>query len=142
VGMPVRRRMHRQELQLIPYPRPDELMTTTACIRKAFRSVMSVAVVCLGTAGALSSQAASSDSRRADAQQQAHLLVERISNPTSPARQRVDDYQDLSKLDVKTRDLAYASLVGSADESIASMAAAALIRDETFDRMIRKEIEE
>jgi len=127
--MPVRRRMHRQELQLIPYPRANGLMTTTARIRKALRSVLSVTLVCLWAAGALLSQAPSSDSRRADAQQQAHLLVERISNPASPARQRVDDYQDLSKLDVKTRDLAYASLVGSADESIASMAAAALIRD-------------
>ncbi len=55
--------------------------------------------------------------------------IKRIVNPTIPVGDRLTDYSELSKLPTTDRDAALGEVVRAADESIASMAAATLIRD-------------
>ncbi len=104
-------------------------MTFYSNIQRTFRSVLPVAVLFFGVSQGLACQATNPEGQADVHQQRARLLAERICNPKLPANERLTDYGELSNLDVKTRDAAFATLVTSADESTAPMAAAALIRD-------------
>src|SRR5215831_9934297 len=56
-------------------------------------------------------------------------LTDRVLNSALPMSQRVGAYGKLAKFEPKDRDAAFVALVHASDESIAAMAAAALIRD-------------